>query len=168
MEELLGPLLLVVFIAFIGVWLYNRYQRVSKYIQRRQTVRGAPAPGEQSSAKHQRRAEMYAERLTPQAEEAASRLLGPEENQDGWKADGIHIYKRVAYRIPADNNWRASVTTLGSEIRQLVDRHHPEDDERAGEFAAYLATVAAEALVFMLPSSGGVAATQLLREVGDS
>ena len=169
--DFLGVLLFVVVIAYVSVWGYNRYKRVSKYVAARQTVKGAPGPGQTSSPGHRQRATKYAQGLAPQAIESAGRLFnatahGADRSQ--WTTAGVSVYKRVGYRVPADNNWRMSVDAIAKEIDDVVWDHYPEtgDEEGAAEFTAYLAVVAGEAFVYMLPSSGGEAAGRLITELG--
>jgi len=130
-----------------------------------------PEPGEDPTAEYKARARNYADSLRSQADEVANRLVEGSDARDGerhvWVADGKTIYIEVAYRIPTDNHWPSSIEPLADSIVAKAGRRYPQNDEKAGALAAYLAMCAREALVFMLPISGGEAATRLLVRVGE-
>ena len=71
------------------------------------------------------------------------------------------MYEEVVYRIPADNNWRTSVKSVANQIVDQAARRYPNNQRQKAGFASYLSGCAAEALVFMLPSSGDEAAMAL-------
>jgi hypothetical protein len=77
---------------------------------------------------------------------------------------GSTLYEEVVYRIAADDNWRTSVKSIANQIAHEAARLHPNQDDQEARFFAYLCDCAAEALVFMLPSSGQEAVMQLRME----
>jgi len=120
-----------------------------------------PSPGETSSRQHLKNVEQYAKSLRPQARETAQRLARPRTTRRREVASGSTVYEEVVYRIAADNNWQTSVKSVANQIVDQAARRYPNNETQKARFAAYLSRCAAEALVFMLPSSGDDAAVQL-------
>ena len=140
--------------------LFGGRHRQSNYL------RHIPNPGETASPRHLANARHYAESLRPQAREAARRLAQADTYSTEEVASASAMYQEVLYRISADNNWRLSVKTVANEIADQARHRYPADEEREAGLAAYLSGCAAEALVFMLPTSGSQAAMELMMTVG--
>ena len=168
--EALGYVLLIAMAAVLVTAIANSVRRTSQRVQQFRGRSTIPGPGEVSSAAHLRNAELYADRIEPQAQARVDHFLGAVSNPDRleWRSAGVDLYKRVVFRIPADNDWRSSVGHLAGEIVATVDRQYPDEGKvkSAAAFAAFLATVAGDALIYMLPSSGREAAGQLIARIG--
>ena len=129
--------------------------------RRHDSPQHASSPGETASVLEVLRMKKHARSFRPQARETAQRLAqaGNHSTREMWS--GSTLYEEVVYRITADDSRGTSITSIANQIVNEAVRLYPNHEKQEARLAAYLSECAAEALVFMLPSSGDEAAMQL-------